>query len=96
MIHHTVTQNNPPDPPQVIRNIWNWHVYDNGWNDIGYNFLIDHLGNIYLGRYNPHLQTSDVQGAHAGRANSSSVGIGLLGQFHPGAAPSSGEPGKNS
>lgn len=92
MVHHTVTSNEPPDPAQVIRNIWNWHVNDNGWLDIGYNFLIDHFGNIYHGRYNPDLETGDVQAAHAGRANSVSVGIGLLGQFHPGAAPDSGQP----
>jgi hypothetical protein len=92
VVHHTVTANRPPDPEQVIRNIWDWHVNENGWLDIGYNFLLDHLGNIYQGRYNPQLELTDVRGAHAGRANSSSVGIGLLGQFEPGASPSPGMP----
>jgi hypothetical protein len=92
IVHHTVTANNPPNPEQVIRNIWNWHVYENGWLDIGYNFLIDHLGNIYQGRYNPSIAVSEVQGAHAGRSNSSSTGIALLGQFEPGASPSAGHP----
>lgn len=92
VVHHTVTANRPPDPAQVIRNIWDWHVNENGWLDIGYNFLLDQLGNIYQGRYNPQLELTDVRGAHAGRANSSSVGIGLLGQFEPGASPSSGVP----
>ncbi len=92
VVHHTVTANRPPDPEQVIRNIWDWHVNENGWLDIGYNFLLDHLGNIYQGRYNPQLEITDVRGAHAGRANSRSVGVGLLGQFEPGASPSPGVP----
>ena len=91
-VHHTVTSNSPPDPAQVVRQIWDWHVNDNGWLDTGYNFLIDHTGNIYQGRYNPWLETTDVRGAHAGQANSSSVGIALLGQFEPGANPQVGNP----
>jgi hypothetical protein len=91
-VHHTVTSNSPPDPPLVVRQIWDWHVNDNGWLDIGYNFLIDHDGNIYQGRHNPWLETTDVRGAHAGNANSRSVGIALLGQFEPGANPQVGNP----
>jgi hypothetical protein len=91
-VHHTVTANEPPNPPQVVRQIWDWHVNDNGWLDIGYNFLIDHTGNVYQGRYNPWLEDTDVRGAHAGQANSSSVGIALLGQFEPGANPQVGAP----
>ncbi len=92
LVHHTVTVNEPANPAQVIRQIWDWHVNDNGWLDIGYNFLIDHEGNIYQGRYNPNLEETDVQGAHAGSANSQSVGIALLGQFEPGAQPAPGQP----
>lgn len=92
LVHHTVTSNEPPDPEQVIRQIWDWHVNDNGWSDIGYNFLFDHQGNIYQGRYNPWLESTDVQGAHAGRSNSSSTGLALLGQFEPGAQPQFGDP----
>lgn len=92
LVHHTVTANEPENPAQVIRQIWDWHVNDNGWLDIGYNFLIDHQGNIYQGRYNPNLEVTDVQGAHAGGANSKSVGIALLGQFEPGASPQPGNP----
>ena len=72
---------NPPDPALEIRSIWNLHVYGNGWSDIGYNFLVDQYGNVYQGRYNPWLDTTDVWGAHAGEANSKSVGICLLGTF---------------
>ncbi|WP_069132702.1 N-acetylmuramoyl-L-alanine amidase [Rhodohalobacter halophilus] len=92
LVHHTVTANEPANPVQVVRQIWDWHVNDNGWLDIGYNFLIDHEGTIYQGRYNPNLEETDVQGAHAGTANSRSVGIALLGQFEPGAQPTPGQP----
>jgi hypothetical protein len=92
LVHHTVTANEPANPPQVIRQIWDWHVNDNGWLDIGYNFLFDHEGNLYQGRYNPDLMQTDVQGAHAGAANSRSTGIALLGQFEPGASPQPGHP----
>ena len=92
LVHHTVTANEPENPAQVVRQIWDWHVNDNGWLDIGYNFLIDHEGEIYQGRYNPNLEQTDVQGAHAGGANSQSVGIALLGQFEPGAQPAPGQP----
>jgi hypothetical protein len=92
LVHHTVTANEPANPAQVIRQIWDWHVNDNGWLDIGYNFLVDHEGTIYQGRYNPNLEQTDVQGAHAGSANSQSVGIALLGQFEPGAQPAPGQP----
>ena len=92
LVHHTVTANEPANPSQVVRQIWDWHVNDNGWLDIGYNFLIDHEGTIYQGRYNPNLEETDVRGAHAGSANSQSVGIALLGQFEPGAQPAPGQP----
>lgn len=95
-VHHTVTANSPANPAQVVRQIWDWHVNDNGWLDIGYNFIIDHTGNIYQGRYNPWLKTTDVRGAHAGNANSRSVGIALLGQFEPGANPQAGSPEVNA
>ena len=81
VVHHTAGANNPPDPPQEVRSIWNLHVYGNGWSDIGYNFLIDQYGNIYQGRYNPWLDSTEVQGAHATSANVKSVGISILGNF---------------
>jgi len=92
LVHHTVTANEPANPAQMVRQIWDWHVNDNGWLDIGYNFLIDHEGTIYQGRYNPNLEQTNVRGAHAGSANSQSVGIALLGQFEPGAQPAPSQP----
>src|SRR5438132_1044004 len=36
VVHHTVTQNNDPDPAQTVRAIYAYHTRGNGWNDIGY------------------------------------------------------------
>ena len=93
LVHHTVTTNNPPNPAQVVRDIWMQHANWKGWGDIGYNFLIDHFGNIYHGRCNPELDTEDVIGAHAMGYNTGSMGIALIGQFHPAwPDPPAGEP----
>jgi N-acetylmuramoyl-L-alanine amidase len=47
----------------------------NGWNDIGYNFVVGEDGNIYEGR------GWSNQGAHAANWNSISIGIAIIGDF---------------
>jgi hypothetical protein len=101
IVHHTVTQNNDPDPTSTVRAIYAYHTQGNGWNDIGYNFLIDSAGRIYEGRYsrsyargeNPtgeDLRGYGVIGAHALNANTGSVGVALLGTFND-VAPSAAQ-----
>lgn len=49
--HHTTGSNlGDPDPQQWVRNIQNQHMAVNGWEDIGYNFLVDRNGDYYEGR----------------------------------------------
>ncbi|KAJ8923562.1 hypothetical protein NQ315_010141 [Exocentrus adspersus] len=53
-----------------------------GWDDIGYNFLIGGDGNVYEGR------GWGIQGAHAPKYNSRSMGICLIGNFENSTPPS--------
>ena len=50
-----------------------WHVKDNGWNDIGYHYVIDLDGTIEAGR---DLETI---GAHCKGHNQNSIGICYIG-----------------
>jgi len=78
IIHHTVTPNQPADPEVYMRAVYLYHKNTKGWGDVGYNYLIDHLGNIYEGK----LGGEEVKGYHAGsQANRGSIGIALLGNF---------------
>jgi hypothetical protein len=99
-IHHTDTSNADPNPAATVRAIYAFHVQGNGWNDIGYNFLIDQQGNVYEGRYArnyngaaPTGENEDrkhVIGAHVTNNNTGSVGISLLGSFES-VAPSAAQ-----
>ncbi len=81
VIHHGASPNTYSDGQAVVRSYYNYHVNTLGWADIGYNYLIDKYGNFYQGRHNPNLPTSDVRAAHAGAANSGSIGINFLGNL---------------
>ncbi len=81
VIHHGASPNTYTDAVGVVRSYWNYHVNSLGWIDIGYNYLIDKYGNFYQGRHNPNLPNIDVRGAHAGNANSTSIGINFLGNL---------------
>ena len=78
-IHHTDTPNGyaPDDVPAIIRSIYTYHVRSNGWNDIGYNFLVDAYGRIFEGRAGGI--DKPVIGAHTGGFNTGSVGIAVIG-----------------
>ncbi|MHB8642522.1 MAG: N-acetylmuramoyl-L-alanine amidase [Gaiellaceae bacterium] len=81
IVHHTVNTNaySCSDSASIVRGIMAYHVQSNGWNDIGYNFLIDRCGNVFEGRYGG--VDKNVVGAHALGFNRNSVGIALIGTF---------------
>ncbi len=97
-VHHTVTPNDDPDPASTVRAIYAYHTRQNGWNDIGYNFLVDASGRIYEGRYARPYGAGEtptgedgggrgVIGAHAKGFNVGSVGVAILGDFSGAAQP---------
>ena len=80
-VHHTDTASVYPcsDSARIVRGIYAYHVLSNGWNDIGYNFLIDRCGHVFEGRYGG--VTRPVVGAHARGFNTGSSGIAMIGTF---------------
>ncbi|HSG12326.1 MAG TPA: N-acetylmuramoyl-L-alanine amidase [Gaiellaceae bacterium] len=81
IVHHTAGRNDytRAEAPAVVKGIQLYHVQGNGWNDIGYNFLVDRFGTVYEGRYGGIDR--NVVGAHALGFNIGSVGIALLGTY---------------
>uniref|UniRef100_A0A1V1FYX0 Peptidoglycan-recognition protein n=1 Tax=Reticulitermes speratus TaxID=60591 RepID=A0A1V1FYX0_9NEOP len=59
----------------IVRSYQNHHIDTNGWNDIGYNFVVGEDGNVYEGR------GWDNFGAHEPAYNSRSIGICIIGDF---------------
>ena len=52
LVHHTVNSNDygPGDSAALVRGIQAFHIFSNGWCDIGYNFLVDRFGQVFEGR----------------------------------------------
>jgi hypothetical protein len=81
IVHHTAGANGytAAQAPAIVRAIELYHVKGNGWNDIGYNFLVDRFGTVYEGRYGGVER--NVVGAHAEGFNTGSVGVAVLGEY---------------
>jgi N-acetylmuramoyl-L-alanine amidase/Secretion system C-terminal sorting domain len=82
IVHHAAGSNTATNYTDVVRNIYTYHTASNGWNDVGYNFLIAQDGTIYEGRDGQKIMDGDnVLGAHFCSQNGGTMGICLLGDY---------------
>ncbi len=75
IVHHSAGNNESNNFATVVAFIWDLHVNTNGWDDIGYNWLIDPNGILYEGR------SDNAQGAHFSCINENTVGICVIGDY---------------
>jgi hypothetical protein len=82
IVHHTAGTNSysRSQSAAIVRGIELYHVRGNGWDDIGYNFLVDKYGQVFEGRYGGMEKA--VVGAHAMGFNFGAVGVALLGNYN--------------
>ena len=83
-VHHTDNPNTydcKTDVPAMLLALEQRHIAL-GWDDLGYNFIVDRCGDIYEGRTGS--ADRDVRGAHTEGFNADTVGIAALGNFGAG------------
>ena len=69
-IHCSAT---PADMDIGVEKIKHWHVVENGWDDVGYHYVIKRDGTLETGR------DESMVGSHARAVNGTSIGICLIG-----------------
>ncbi|MFH8369668.1 peptidoglycan recognition protein [Streptomyces sp. NPDC018031] len=83
-VHHTHHSGDYDcrDVPDMLRSMQDAHIHGEGWDDLGYNFVVDRCGTIYEGRAGSADRA--VLGAHTQGFNTGSVGIAAVGSFGEG------------
>ena len=91
VVHHTAGSNayGRAQSPAIVRAIQLYHVKGNGWDDVGYNFLVDRYGQVFEGRYGG--VDRNVVGAHAQGFNAGSVGVAVIGTYGSAAPPAAAQ-----
>lgn len=81
VVHHTVNANDysAAAVPAMLRSIQAFHQDVDGFDDIGYNFIVDRFGTIWEGRAGG--ADRPVVGGHTLGFNTGSVGVAVLGTF---------------
>jgi flagellar hook assembly protein FlgD len=81
IVHHTAGSSSytRAQSAAIVRGIEVYHVKGNGWDDIGYNFLVDRFGQVFEGRYGGIDRP--VIGAHALGFNTGAVGVAVIGDY---------------
>lgn len=75
-IHHSASPAPlPNEEVAAMRSVQNFHMDTNGWNDIGYSYVVMPSGNVYEGR------GWGIVGAHTEGHNSSGYGICFEGNY---------------
>ncbi|GAP52114.1 peptidoglycan recognition protein family protein [Streptomyces azureus] len=81
-VHHTAGTNDYTcaESASVVRGVFLYHVRSNGWNDIGYHFLVDKCGTVFEGRAGG--MDKPVLGAHTYGFNTGTSSISVLGDYN--------------
>ena len=80
-VHHTAdgAAYTREESPDVVLAMCRYHRNSSGWNDLGYNFVVDAHGQVFEGRAGG--TDRPVVGAHAQGWNSQSTGIAVIGEY---------------
>ncbi|HEX2026539.1 MAG TPA: cell wall-binding repeat-containing protein [Nitriliruptorales bacterium] len=80
-VHHTASTNSygRSEGPAQVLSFCLYHVNTRGWDDLGYNALVDRYGYVYEGRAGG--LSEPVIGAHAAGFNGGSFGVAMIGNF---------------
>lgn len=83
IVHHSAGGNGDTNYTNLVRAYYVQHTQVNGWDDIGYNYLVAANGVLYAGR-DPEkagIEQDNVMGAHLCAKNNLTMGVCVIGDF---------------